>query len=52
MKTTVNACHCCVDLAPCGRYLADPERHCVCSECGHTAACHQSGKEPEPVLGS
>ena len=47
MKATMNACHCCVDRAPCHRYMADPERHCVCSECGHTAACHQSGKEPE-----
>ena len=42
MKASVNACQCCVDRAPCYQYMADPERHCVCSECGHTAACHQS----------
>jgi hypothetical protein len=40
MKASVTACHCLVDCAPCHRYTADPERHCVCTECGHTAACH------------
>jgi len=42
MKAPVTACHCCVDCAPCYRYMADPERQSVCGECGHTAACHQS----------
>ncbi len=42
MKASVTACYCCVDRVSCSRYMADPERQCVCSECGHTAACHQS----------
>jgi len=49
MKASVTACHCFVDCAPCYQYTADPERHCVCTECGHTADCHQSkgGKDGE-----
>jgi len=42
MKASVTDCHCFVDCAPCYQYTADPERHCVCTECGHAAACHQS----------
>ncbi len=41
MKAPVIACYCCVDRVPCDRYRADPERHCVCSVCGHTGACHR-----------
>ncbi len=53
MKASITACYCCVDRVPCDRYQADPERQCVCSECGHTAACHhgEAGKDLERGAG-
>jgi len=55
MKTSLPACYCFVDREPCTHYAADPERQCVCTECGHTAACHPSkawtdGEGDQPSL--